>query len=209
VSIDIRIIDGKGRDRAAIVTSDQELCMIQVPHPPLVSQKTKPFRQFLTADGTASGSNDMGIDGSSVNADFFIDASQTADRYLTRLNFIIGYGLTGQPNEWADGTALTNGSRLFYENQAGEVDIHDSIKTNQDMFRLVSNWVPTGWEVRHVNASNDFGYFIEFNLMTLVPPFGIKLDLGSKNRLTMRIKDNAGTDADSFNCIAYGFDRFK
>jgi len=106
VTIDIRMKDGGGRNRAAVVTVDRELCVIQVPHPPIVSQKTKPFRQFLTADGLASGSNDMGIDGSTVNADFFIDASQTADRYLTRLNFIIGYGLTGQPNEWADGVEM-------------------------------------------------------------------------------------------------------
>lgn len=201
--------DGLGNKKAACVTTDNELCTIPASYPPLSVQKVQPFRQYLTTDGLADGTNDMGIDGSVTAVDYYIPAKAEEDRYITTLNFIIGYGSSGQPNEWADGTALTNGSRLFYDSQRGEVDIHDGVKSNQDFFRLSFAPIPTAWEVRHVNANNDFGYFITMDLTKLGLPFGIKLDRGSHQRLTMRIRDNAGLDADSFDCIAYGFDRFS
>ena len=200
---------GNGNKVAAAVTDDHEVCTIAAPYPPLTNQRVQPFRQFLTDDGLEGGTSSMSVDGSVTNVDYFIPAKVNEDRYITTLNFIVGYGTTGQPNEWADGTALTNGCRLFYSSQRGEVDIHEGIKSNQDFFRLSFSPVPTAWEVRHVNASNDFGYFITLDLTKLGLPFGIKLDRNSSQRLTMRIKDNAGTAADSLNCIAYGFDRFK
>lgn len=191
------------------ITKDREVRVINSSYPPLSPQKAKPFRQFLTDDGLSSGTNGMGVDGSSVNVDYYIQAPSTEDRYITTLNFIIGYGTSGQPNEWADGTALTNGSRLFYTSLQGEVDIHEGIKSNQDFFRLTFSPITSAWEIRHVDATNDYGYFITMDLTKLGLPFGIKLDKGTQQRLIIRIQDNAGTNADSFNCIAYGFDRFE
>ena len=125
------------------------------------------------------------------------------------MSFIVAYGTSGQPFNWADGTALTNGTRIFYESKKGEIDIHNAIQSNQDMFRLSSQKIDVNWQVRGVNATNDFGYFIWVDLRTFGFPFGIKLDRGSNQRITIRIRDNAGTDADTFDCIAYGFDRFE
>jgi len=207
--INVAIKDGRGRKNRTIVTNDQEFCVIQVPFPPIVKQKVQPFRQFLTDDGLSSGSNDMGVDGSTTNVDFWIPASTTADRYLTQVSIIVAYGTSGAPFEWADGTALTNGTLVFYNNSKGDIDIHGGIKTNQDVFRFIPGVVPTGWEVRHVNANNDFGYFINLNLSDFMPPYGIKLDKSSTQKLTVRIRDNVGADADTFNAIAYGFDRFE
>lgn len=99
---------------AAHVTNDKELSVIAAPYPPLVPQKVKPFRQYFTDDGLADGVSDMGVDGSVNAVDYYVAAAQQEDRYITTINFIMGYGTTGQPNEWADGTALTNGCRLFY-----------------------------------------------------------------------------------------------
>ena len=200
---------GSNAKKAVGVTDDLELRTSPTPYPPLVEQKVQPFRQYLTADGTAAGSNDMGVDGSVTNQSFYIPANGDKDRYITTLSFIVGYGTSGQPNQWADGTALSNGSRLYYENRNGEADIHEALKSNQDMFRLSFNMIPTTWEVRHVNATNDYGYFISFELTKLGLPFGIKLDGGTTQRLIMTIRDNAGAAADSFNCIGYGFERFK
>ena len=197
---------GKGTEVS--VSPDGELCSIVAPYPPLTEQKVQPFRQYLTADGLASGSNDMGVDGSVTNAEFWIPSHGINDRYITSLNFIVGYGTAGKPYLWADVAALTNGSRLYYINRHGEHDIHEGIKSNQDMFRLSFSAIPTAWEVRHVNANNDFGYFISMDITRMGLPFGIKLDRGSTQRLVMSIRDNAA-DADSFNCIAYGFERFK
>lgn len=203
------VIDGKGDGYETRVDNDNALYTTVIPYPPLITQKTNPFRQYLTDDGTATGSNDMGVDGSVTNQDFYIQASNTKDRYITTMSFIIAYGTSGQPNEWADGTALTNGSRLFYQSQSGEQDIHDGIQSNQDMFRLAFQLIPTSWEVRHVGATNDYGYFISFDLSKMGLEYGIKLDKGTTQKLIMRIRDNAGSAADTFNCIAYGFERFE
>jgi len=203
-----RLFDGLGKKKPVGVTEDNELCTIVTPYPPLIEQKVKPFRQYLTVDGESDGSNDMGVDGSVTNADYYVPADAENDRYITTLNFIVAYATSGAPYQWADGAALANGSRLFYTSMRGEQDIHEGIKSNQDMFRLSFSTIPSSWEVRHVNANNDYGYFITMDLTKLGLPFGIKLDAGSNQRLIMRIRDNAGASADSFNCIGYGFERF-
>ena len=209
MGLDIKIEDGQGNRNFAEVTNDNELVVIASPYPPFHAQKVRPFRMYLTDDGTTSGSNDMGIDGSVTNVDFFIDASETDDRYITSLNVEVAYGTTGQPNEWADGTALTNGMKLFYISTLGEVVIHDAIKANQDFFRLGFTLIPTSWEVRHLGASNDFGYILPIDLTKLGLPYGIKLDAGTSQKLVITVRDNAGTLADTFNIIGYGFDRFE
>jgi hypothetical protein len=204
--IDVGIKNGTGV--SARISQDGELRTIGSPYPPFEEQKVQPFRQYLTDDGTDTGSNDMGVDGSVTNVEFYIPSSPNNDRYITSLSFIVGYGAAAQPNQWADVAALTNGSELYYLNRNGTRYIHDGIKSNQDMFRLSPNSVPTLWEVRHVNANNDYGYFITTDFTKMGFPFGIKLDATSTQKLVCKIKDNA-TDADSFNCIAYGFERFE
>jgi len=196
-------------DTEANVTEDGELSIISAGYPPLTEQKVQPFRQFMTDDGLSGGTNNMAVDGSSTNVDYYIPSDPSSDRYISTLNFIVGYGTTAQINEWADGTALVNGSKLFYENIHGEHEIHDGIKSNQNLFRLAFYPIPTLWEQRHLGAANDYGYMVSMDLTRMVPPYGIKLDAGSKQRLTMRIRDNTLTSADTFNCIAYGFDRFE
>lgn len=203
------ITDGSGTKNKAIVHSDGALGAIIHPEPPLLPQKTELFRQFFTDDGLSAGSNDMGVDGSSTDIDFWISAHAENDRYIISLNLIVGYGTTGKPFQWADGSALTNGTQLIYSSLRGDKILHDGIKTNQDLLRVNRNGVVLNWEVRHVNANNDFGYFVAILLTDVMPPFGIKLDAGSTQRLTARVRDNVGLDADSFNIIASGFDRFN
>jgi len=189
------------------LTLEHEVPVTIAPHPPKGIQKSQVFRQYFTVDGLESGSNDMGVDGSSTNVDFCIPADTMSDRYITKVSIIVGYGTTGQPNEWADGTALTNGTQMLYDSGSGTHTIHGGIQTNQDMFRLHDGDIGTAWEVRHVNASQDFGYFINMQISLFMPPYGIQLEAGSNQKLMIRIRDNVGTDADSFNAIAYGFDR--
>jgi hypothetical protein len=206
--IDVRLRDGAGRPHFSEVTKDGEDLVINTPYPPLRQQKTRPLRQYLTLDGTAGGDNDMGVDGSVTNVDFFICAPTDDDRYITALSFLVGYGTTGKPYLWADAAALTNGMRLYYLSAQGEIDIHDAIKSNQDLLRLNFGILPQDWEVRHIGALNDFGYMFTLDLTRFGLPYGIKLDRGTTQQLHMVIRDNA-TNADTFNVIAYGFDRFE
>jgi len=209
MSLKINISDGTGTKQGVKVNGDHALYTTQIPYPPVVPQLNKPFRQYFTDDGTSDGSNSFVVDGSSTDFDFWINATNTDDRYIAQLNFIVGYGATGKPSEWCDGAALTNGFRIFYEAPEGEIDIHEGVKSNQDMFRLSFAPIPTSWEVRHVNAANDFGYFIHMDITKMGFPFGIKLDKGTNQKLIIRLRDNMTTLTDSFNCIAYGSDRFE
>jgi len=200
--------DGKGRVYTSDITKDGEDLVIASPYPPLLPQKVRPFRQYMTIDGTKEGSNDLGVDGSVTNVEFCVPAVEEYDRYITTLNILVGYGTTGKPYLFADSTPLVNGCRLFYNSYRGEVDVHDGLKNNEDFFRLASYSMPTSWEVRHLNANNDFGYTVFMDLTKLGLPFGIKLDKDTKQKLALTIRDNA-TNADSFNIIAVGFERFE
>lgn len=188
---------------------EQHLLVMTAGYPSLQPQKIRPFRQYFTDDGTETGAFDMGVDGSATEQEFYISSDGSVDRYITNISITVGYGTAGFPYEWADGTALANGIRLFYTYQLGQIDIHDGIKSNQDMFRLSHSEVRSDWEIRGVNAANDYGYFATVDLDNFMPPYGVKLDKGSAQRLTFVIRDNVGAAADTFNAIAYGFDRFE
>jgi len=208
MSLDIKIGDGKGKKNFAEVTDDNELIVIASPYPPFAPQKVRPFRQYMTVDGTPSGSNDMGVDGSVTNVDFCIPAVDDFDRYITSISILVGYGTSTQPFKFADTNALTNGCKLHYNSLFGDVDIHEGLKSNQDMFRLTDDPITSLWEIRGINSSNDYGYLVAFDLKVIGSQYGIKLDQGSTQKLVMTIRDNC-TAADSFNVITYGFERFK
>lgn len=201
----VEISDGK----QFVKVENQKLNTIQAPFPPLEPTKIRPFRQFFTVDGTPDGTSDMSVDGSVTEQTFCIPADGDVDRYITNVSIIVGYGTAGFPYEWADGTALTNGIILRYDYAQGSIDIHDSIKNNQDFFRLSHEPVRSDWELRGIGAANDYGYFLTIDLENFMPPFGVKLDKGSAQSLNFVIRDNVSTSADTFNAIAYGFDRFE
>ena len=203
------LVDGGGRGVEAFV-EDNALMVAIRGGPPLASQNCKIFRQYLTDDGLVTGSNSMGIDGSGTNVTFVIPADEDNDRYITKVDFLVGYGATAVLYQWLDsGAALTNGHRFFYERTGEAVDIHDAIKVTSDMLRLgVVDFLSTGWEARNFAAGNDYGFIMRVDLLHLLPPYGLKLDRGTTERLCFRIRDD-NTDADVMNAIAYGFERFE
>jgi len=205
VSVDIK--DGTGSKHRLKITPDNEALVTQAPYPPFLPQKIRPFRQYMTVDGLSSGSKDMGVDGSVTNVEFYIPAVEGYDRYITAMNVLIGYGTSAQPYQFADGAALTNGCKIQYLSLKGSVDLHEGIKSNQDMFRLTDDPITSLWEIRGINALNDYGYLIALDLKVISSEYGIKLDEGTSQRLSMIIKDDC-TAADSFNIITYGFERF-
>ena len=203
------IKDGGGSKRSVKVTPDQALLSTILVDPPFIPQKSRPFSQLLTQDGTASGTSDMGVDGSSTNVDYYIQAAADEDIYLKALSFEVGYGGSATLYQFADATALTNGFRIFYESIKGEQDLSSSIKTNSDLIRLaVSDILPTSWEVRNLGSLNDYGYIVTVDLLKYSPGQGIKLDKGTSQRFTIRIRDDA-QNADTFNCLVSGFKRFE
>jgi len=208
--IKTRIVDGSGRGTSAHV-EDDALLVTQYACPPMIPQKNQIYSQYLTVDGLVSGSNDMGIDGSVTTVPFYLNASDEGDIYVTSLSFQVGYGSVGELFEFADDTDIARtGFRLYYERGDGtEIDIHDAIKTNSDLLRLcIEGNLGSNWEARHFAANNDYGYMCTMDLQKMMPPYGVKLDMGSKQRIVFEVRDD-NTDADIMDARAYGFERFE
>jgi len=190
------------------VSGDNCLSVVDCGAPPLGAQKTMVFSQKLTTTGLTSGSDDMGIDGSVAPVDFHIPASEDDDRYITRLSFIIGYGSSSDLFVFADAAAaLTNGVRVYYINSYSDGVTIMNPKANYSFMR--ASGIPvtnTNWETRGFAAAGDYGFFINIDLSQIMPPYGIKLDKGTKQKLCVTIRDNC-SDADLFNCQAFGFER--
>ena len=208
------IIQGAKNRIGALVTSTGFLC-VQPATEPVFSSRSQtviPFRQFLTDDGLSSGSEDMIVDGSSTAIEFWIPASSENDRYITILSVVIADVGNFAQNEFGNlGSALTNGCRLFYERGTGEeIDIHNSLKTNFDFNRLALGRPAFGSTGDTFRGTNFIGTaeatmpIIDFK--EFIPPYGIKLDHGTTQRLVLSIRD-ALAGLTTFDIIAYGFDR--
>lgn len=179
--------------------------------PPMIPQKNRIFSRFLTDDGLVAGSKDLGVNGSSTEIPYWMPADNNNDIYTTRINFVIGYGASAGLWQFADSAgALTNGVRLSYTDTHGtDVEIAN-FKKNSSFLRyaLTDGIIPTSWELRHLGANNDYGFLLSIDVTNLVPPYGIKLDRGTNQKITILIRDNC-TDADDFDCCVMGFERFE
>lgn len=213
MSIKTRIVDGGGSDTEAKVDSDNALRVTNTNVPPEdVSTNIRIFRQFLTDDGTASGSSDMRVNGSTSSRDFYIDAPIDADRYIDTLSISISdAGAT--LSQFGNIGALTNGVEIFYQDATlGNVIIGDNLTTNFRFLRLCAGGVhgigsgATSYRANNVQGNSE-GYlmFLDFEEVFGLP-WGIRLKKDSKLRLVARVKDNL-TGVDKFDIIAYGYDR--
>ena len=204
----IRILLFGGAGGPAKVSDDGCLSVADCGAPPLTKQKVRIFSQMLTVDGTKTGSNDLGVDGSVTPVEYYVPADPDADRYITRITFLMGYGASAEMYEFADsGAALTNGVKVsYFDSQGDEITIMTP-KANVSFMR--ASGIPvtnTNWETRGFAAAGDFGFFVNIDLAQIMPRYGIKLDRGTKQRLSLLIQDDC-RDADLFNCNAFGFER--
>lgn len=197
------------------VTDDGAALVSLVPHPPFLTSKHVPFRQHLTNDGLpidGAGNEDMTVVGTpTAPVDFWVPAHGKRDRYITNLSFVLA-GTGAKPSQFGAITALTTGCRLTYQHvTAGEIVIHDALTTNFEFMRLALGQPSFGtaadaFRGKNVVAALD-AYIPVVNLTIFSPDgYGIKLDAGSIQKLTLQVRDNIST-VDAFDCIAYGFDR--
>jgi len=203
------ITDGSGTKERAFVR-DNSLVITQYGCPPLLPQKNKIFSQKFTTDGTATGTSEMGVDGSGTPVEYYIPAQNENDLYITRLTFVLGYGASAEGFEFADSnSALTNGVKISYTNTYNDEVIIANPKGNYSFMRMSGAHIsPEAWEQRGFASSGDYGYFINMYLNNVMPPYGVKLDRGTNQRMSILIRDDC-TDADLFNCQVFGFERFE
>lgn len=207
-------IIGSGPERTEVdVEKSGAMSVVERPFPPFgVMQNVRPFREFLTDDGTPGGSSDMLVDGSVTPIDFFVEAPQEADLYVTRLSFIV-VDQNASLNTFGNISALTNGCRLFYTDELGEVVIAEALQTNFDIVRLGSGLPSFGDGTTAFIANN-----VDFISEGIIPildfkdtfgfRWGLELRNGSRQRLVLTIRDDI-TGIDAMDVIVYGFLRLE
>jgi len=181
------------------------------PHPPFeTSTNVRPFRQFFTDNGTATGSEDMIVNGSVTPQLFFVQADPEEDIYIKSISLEIGDSGNFSLNDFGALAALTNGVRWVYFTQDNGQDVlHDGIKTNKEFVRLGVNTAGIGdgttaflADVSGGGSTKSYLPIIDMGI-TFGMPWGLKLRRGSKDLLVFEVND-ALAGMDIFNAIAYG-----
>ena len=210
MTVGVTIVDPSTGGEAPLST-ERHLIVAQYVCPPFVPQKNRVFRQYLTDDGLADGTSSMLIAAAAAPTEFWVAAAQDADRYITTLSFVIADD-GADLDEFGAIAALANGCELFYETYLGEVVIDDLLQSNWDFIRACLGEPAFGTGAAAFKANNVEGKVDAFipilDFRRYIPPHGIKLDMGTTQRLVLRVNDQ--TDLiDAFNAKAYGFDRFE
>jgi hypothetical protein len=142
---------------SAKVTGEGLLNVVVHPHPPAEPLTALPFRQYITDNGLSTGSKSMLVDGSTVEKEFWISASEDHDIYINSISFVIAdAGAT--LNNFGSITALTNGCELVWRTvDLGSEILHESLKSNFDFVRLCNGYPAFGTAADSFRAKNVIG----------------------------------------------------
>lgn len=209
MAVKANIEDGSGNGNLAKVSNEGFLFTQEAPFPPSGEEtKITVYREFLTLnnDGTT---NDMRVDGSTTSQYFWVNAEPNFDIYITTLSFLIS-DAGAELDEFGNLAALTNGCRLFYEDNNGEINIGTDLVSNFEFIRLCQGNPSFGnaadaFRARNIVGASE-GYIPVFDFRNFGFRWGLKLKAGTNNRLVMEINDNVSS-IDGFNATAYGFRR--
>lgn len=210
MSLQVQIHDSKNAQNVSV--ENNALLTVSEPYPPFGKSKTYLFRQHMTMDGTSTGTSSMKVAGTlAVPVKFYVSAGKNDDRYITNISFLLS-GAGATLSEFCSDPALINGCKIYYERESGIKIIHESLKTNFDFIRLSLGNPAFGDAAGAFRAPNVIGsseaYIPVVDLTKIIPPYGIKLDAGTNQRIVFEIRDDT-TSASivALDAIAYGFDR--
>jgi hypothetical protein len=210
MGLNVKMYDGSGAKNSVKIDKENRMHVLDHGVPAFgLSTETKLYRDYFE---NSAGSNDMVVNGSVTNQKFYISAAQKEDRYISTISFVIA-------DDGADLSlfgaiaALTNGVEFFYEDTEGKRIIHEGLKANWDFVRLAAGDPAFGTGVGSFKAPNVEGKVDAFiPVMDLKKTFGftygLRLSAGSSQRIVLNIRDDISA-IDSFNAIAYGFDRIS
>jgi len=205
-------ITGSGKGNTADVTDERAVFIQTTGLPPLTQTGLgNIYRQYLTDNGTSTGSNDMLVTGTATAPQlFWTKADPDYDIFINSLSFVIS-DASATLNKFGNITALTNGCELVIQSSDGEIVIADSLKTNFEFVRLCQGNPAFGdgtaaFRAGNVSGSSE-GYIPVLDFRAVFGlQWGLRLRAGTEDKLLLRIKDDVST-IDEFNCIAYGFTR--
>jgi hypothetical protein len=207
--LNTQIVDGGGDGHVLKVNEEGAMGVVVHTHPPIEEKlNTLPFRQYLTDNGKATGSEDMRVDGSVVPSEFCVVASPYFDIYIKSVAVVIAdAGAT--LSDFGSLTALSNGIDFSWVSQDnGTIQIHDALKSNFDFVQLGLGTPAFGSGNSSFKANNVVGTseafipVIDFK-ETFGLQWGVRLRKGTLDKLCFIIKDNI-LSVDRFDAISYG-----
>jgi len=215
MSIKTKITDGGGSGISAKVNSSGYIYVQDSNLPPEDDRDLQIiYREFLTLNGDGTTS-DMIVDGSATPQEFYINADPNDDIFITSLSILLQADALTLGNDFGGSAAAgnplpTNGCRIFYEDQNGEINIGTSITTNFDLVRLCQGNV--AWGDGATAFIKTDGVPTIFPTLSFKKVFGFtsgfKLVGGTNNRLILEVNDdlpNIVNTNTEFNIIANGF----
>lgn len=208
--IKTQIVSGENPMNGLKVNGEGEIAVTIHQHPPLEEiTESYPYAQWFTADGSASGSNDMRVDGSTNPQSFYISAQQDIDIFIKTISVRIS-DTGANLDEFGALSALTNGVSFEYvSGTIGELVIQDEIKTNLDFIRLGLSTPAIGGGTDAFKADLSGGgadtYLPVIDLtVTFGFSWGLHLKKGSLDRLQFTINDDLSAGIDTFNIKGFG-----
>ena len=209
MSLTIRLVGPDGK--VLKVNDEGDIGVTIHQHPPLSENiLALPFRSYFTDDGTQTGSNIMKVDGSSVDADFYIKASQDEDIYIKYITIEIGDGGNPALNKFGSLSELTNGVAFYWDTQQEPLyELHEGIKTNKSFIRISSDSAGFGDGVNAFLADVSGGgseksYLPNMDMAEIYGlNWGLRLRKGTNDRIVFRARDDL-TGLITFNAIGTG-----
>jgi hypothetical protein len=205
------VYDGDSGHYKLKVYDEGAIGVVEHRHPPLDEKlQALPFRQYMTDDGATSGSNDMSVNGSSTNVDFYVTAVADYDIYLKSISVVIGDGGAPNLNGFGALAALTNGIQwCFFGSEIGLYELHDGIKTNLEFIRLGVDTagIGTGTDAFLADVSGDGSEKSYLPTIDIEETFGLRYGLrlrkGTQDKLVFTVRDDLSA-LTTFNAISYG-----
>jgi hypothetical protein len=192
------------------VNGEGEITVAVHTHPPIEEERESlPFRQYFTDNGASDGSNDLRVDGSATNQDFYIKASDEYDVYVKTISVILA-DAGARLNLFGALAALTNGIEFLHlTTDRGETIIQEAIQTNLAFVRLGLGDPAVGDGTSAFRADLSGGgadsYLPVIDMSkTFGLPWGLRMRKNSKDKLIFRVKDDLSTGLDQFDIIGYG-----
>jgi len=211
--IPIRVRDGYGKNGFQRVGPEGEASVVVHPHPPKdETGHPIPYRQYMTDDGSSSGSNDMRVNGETTSQGFFVcPQDPERDLYVGRLDVLIAdAGAT--LSQFANIGVLGNGIKFeWITREFGTVVLHEGLTTNFEFIRLAGGKPSFGDAATAFRANNMSGnaegYMasIDFDEVYNLS-WGIRLRRGTTDCLKFTIQDDLSSGITEFNAIAYGIE---
>jgi hypothetical protein len=196
------ISDGNSENNRLKVLDEGEIGVVLHTHPPFKeSRASLPFRQYFTADGTSTGSNDMRVNGATTAVDFWIPADPIEDIFIKFISVKLA-DASAALNKFGNLSALTNGVEFLWQSQSeGTLTIHDGIKDNLEFFRL-SEMTPT---IIDLSGGGADAVIVQWDLAKIFGSiWGTRLNAGTIDKLAFRVNDNILLGLDEFNIIGHG-----